>query len=374
VKCAVIGTVGVPGRYGGFETLAENLTHYHADHSQSDAELGELTVYCSAPSYPERLARYRNANLRYSRFKANGMQSVIYDSITALDAARRGHQVLLVLGVSGAVVLPMIRLIAPRCQIVTNIDGIEWKREKWQGLAKRFLRWSEKLAVHWSHVVVADNRAIAEHVHHSYGVKAEIIAYGGDHAVAPVSTVHDADLLSRVPASYAIGLCRIEPENNVAMILEAFAGIDASLVFVGNWENSNFGRGLKDRYSKQPNIHLLDSVYNPATLQVLRQHANVYIHGHSAGGTNPSLVEMMHFGIPVYAFDCTFNRHTTNNLATYFSSAEELAQNVTSPTDATKNGDQMREIAQAEYTWDIICRRYFELMTFNNNSQKGEIR
>jgi len=374
VKCAMIGTVGVPGRYGGFETLAENLAHYHADHSEPGTELGELTIYCSAPSYPEHPARYHNANLRYSRFKANGMQSIIYDSITALDAVRRGHQVLLVLGVSGAIVLPVIRLIAPRCQIVTNIDGIEWKREKWQGLAKRFLRWSEKLAVRWSHVVVADNHAIAEHVHDSYGAEAEIIAYGGDHAVAPVSSSYDADLLSRVPASYTLGLCRIEPENNVAMILDAFAGTDASLVFVGNWDNSDFGRELKDRHGKQPNIHLLDPVYNPATLQALRQKANVYVHGHSAGGTNPSLVEMMHFGIPVYAFDCAFNRYTTHNLATYFSSADALARHITALTDVTGNGDRMREIAQAEYTWDIICGRYFELLTFNDNNQREEIR
>ena len=137
MKCAIIGTVGVPARYGGFETLAENLVRYHANQHVSS----ELTVYCSGNTYPERAKTYHKADLRYSRFNANGPQSVIYDIATVLDAVRRSHDVLLVLGVSGAIILPLIKLFS-RKRIVINVDGIEWQREKWQGIAKHFLRWS----------------------------------------------------------------------------------------------------------------------------------------------------------------------------------------------------------------------------------------
>ncbi|MBB5723918.1 glycosyltransferase involved in cell wall biosynthesis [Loktanella ponticola] len=362
MKRAIIGTVGVPGRYGGFETLAENLVHYHT----ARIDKGELTVYCSAGAYPARPAKFSGATLRYSRLRANGLQSVLYDIVTALDAVRRGDDVLLVLGVSGAVVLPLIRLIAPRRRIVTNIDGIEWKREKWQGIAKRFLRWSEKLAVRWSHVVVADNHAIAEYVRDSYGTEVETIAYGGDHAVAEAIGTPDAALLADLPAAYTLALCRIEPENNVAMILEAFADTEEPLVFVGNWSNSHFGRDLKQRYCSYANITLLDPVYDPATLQAIRAGARAYAHGHSAGGTNPSLVEMMHFGVPVHAFDCSFNRHTTENEANYFSTAQKLAQLAGQPLP--KQGMKMLEIAKRNYTWQIVCKRYFELMDANTRS------
>lgn len=362
MKRAIIGTVGVPGRYGGFETLAENLVHYHS--AQTDT--GELAVYCSAAAYPERPAKFAGATLRYSRLRANGIQSVPYDIVTAIDAVRRGDDVLLVLGVSGAIVLPLIRLVAPRRRIVTNIDGIEWKRAKWQGMAKRFLRWSEKLAVRWSHVVVADNQAIADYVGDTYNIEVETIAYGGDHAVAEAGGTLDAGLLADLPAAYTLALCRIEPENNVAMILEAFANLQEPLVFVGNWDNSPFGRDLKQRYFSYANITLLDPVYDPATLQAIRARAQAYAHGHSAGGTNPSLVEMMHFGIPVHAFDCSFNRHTTQNEANYFSTAQKLSQLVGQPLP--ERGMKMREIAQRNYTWQIICKRYFDLMDANTGS------
>ena len=360
MKRAIIGTVGVPARYGGFETLAENLVQYHANQDVS----GGLTVYCSADTYPERAKTYGKADLRYSRFNANGTQSVIYDIVTALDAVRRGHDVLLVLGVSGAIILPLIKLFS-RKRIVTNVDGIEWRREKWQGIAKHFLRWSEKLAVRHSDVVIADNRAIAEYLQDSYGITAEVIAYGGDHAIAPQSGASDETLLASLPAQYALSLCRIEPENNVEMILSAMADSPLPLVFVGNWNNSAFGREMKRRFGDTKKIHLVDPVYHPATLLALRQRASIYAHGHSAGGTNPSLVEMMHFGIPILAYDCNFNRHTTEDQAAYFKSANDLAQLMASDPAQTlqDQGSRMLEIARREYTWDIICKRYFDLVS-----------
>lgn len=354
---AILGTVGVPGTYGGFETLAENLVTFHESTARQDA----LTVYCSGKAYADQPAHFKTAHLVYLPLQANGAQSIPYD-IWSLFHARRNDTILL-LGVSGALVLPLIRLIS-RARIITNIDGIEWRREKWKGLAKWILRASEWAAVRFSHEVVADNRAIAEYVDQSYGAPCHVIAYGGDNALAAAA---DRSAVSALPERYALALCRIEPENNIAMILEAWAGLtapsDLPLVFVGNWSKSDYGRDLRQKYSAHPQIHLLDPVYEPTALRAIRDRAVLYVHGHSAGGTNPSLVEMMHFAIPVLAHGCNFNRYTTEERARYFMSANELADAARglSSQSAEEIGDAMQEIAKRRYTWDAIGKAYFDL-------------
>lgn len=354
---AIIGTVGVPARYGGFETLVENLVRFHA----CDTRRMALSVYCSSKSYRARPSTFKQADLRYIGLDANGPQSIPYDILSLFDAARRRDDVILLLGVSGALALPLVRVLS-RCKVITNIDGIEWKREKWTGLARLILRWSERAAVLWSHEVIADNAAIAEHVQEAYGQSCHVIAYGGDHAQAadPVPVPGMG-----LPQDYALALCRIEPENNVGMILEAFSRMpERPLVFVGNWDKSDYGRTLRARYGDKPNLHLLDQIYDPGHLRWVRDGAATYVHGHSAGGTNPSLVEMMHFGIPVFAHGCAFNRHTTENRAIYFESADGLVSAVESLENeqARDTAAAMREIAARRYTWEVVGRAYFNLL------------
>ena len=356
MKIAILGTVGVPGRYGGFETLAENLARYHNSTGQHAA----LTVWCSAKDNAEHPVRFESADLRYVGLRANGVQSIPYDAISLWQAVRSGHDRILLLGVSGALALPLIRLIS-RARIIANIDGIEWKREKWQPLARMVLRASEWAAVRFSHEVVADNQAIADHVRDAYNSSCHVIAYGGDHALHEAG---DATVPEGLPDRYALALCRIEPENNVHVILEALDELGMPLVFVGNWDNSDYGRDLKARYSESYNLFLLDPVYDPGALYAVRARTSVYLHGHSAGGTNPSLVEMMHYGVPVLAHGCAFNRYSTEDRARYFESAAELAEQLRDLNleDANQIGTDMREIAQRKYTWDQIGKAYFELL------------
>lgn len=356
-KVAIIGTVGVPANYGGFETLVENLVKYHDASSRSEV----LTVYCSSITYPEKKATYHSARLKYIPLNANGVQSIPYDIFSLFSAVWNRSDVILLLGVSGAVVLPLIRVISS-ARIITNIDGIEWRRQKWRGLAKWFLRLSEKIAVHFSHDVIADNAAIADYVRTTYCVESHVIAYGGDHVV-------DAELVSvdeyELPHRYAFSVCRIEPENNIHMIVEAFSRLPAQpLVIVGNWGNSDYGRSIRDRFEKFTHIFLLDPIYDLGKLRTLRSKAFIYLHGHSAGGTNPSLVEAMHFGLPILAFDCSFNRSTTENKAIYFSSADQLASLVTliEAKSAKQVGQAMLFIAGKRYTWSIIAQQYFSLI------------
>ena len=156
------------------------------------------------------------------------------------------------------------------------------------------------------------------------------------------------------------------------MILEAYARARAPLVFVGNWENSSYGRRLRQAYGDRPWISLLDPVYDPALLQRIRRRASVYVHGHFAGGTNPSLVEMMHFDVPVLAFDCTYNRYTTEDEASYFADADALA--VLAAEDACwARGAVLGAIARRRYTWSRIGACYYDLLRALREQEPGRL-
>ncbi len=356
MKICIVGCAGLPASYGGFETLAENLVLYCERHELAI----DLSVFCSGRLSAGVVREFHGAQLMYVPLPANGVASIAYDAWSLLCAIRNRADVVLVLGVSGAVTLPLVRLLT-RIRVVTNIDGIEWRRAKWGKLARNFLRASEWLAVRCSHVVVADNHAVADHVAKQYGAPCTVIAYGGEHSVEVVGRPFPLVL----PDIYALALCRIEPENNVEMILEAFSRNAAlALVFVGNWNASKFGREMRGRYQRHAHLVLADPEYDLGALKTLRQGATVYVHGHSAGGTNPSLVEMMHFGVPVIAFDCAFNRNTTQDQATYFNSVEALlaALNALPALLASDSGAHMRNLARKLYTWTQVGAQYFRVL------------
>ncbi|MBQ0768891.1 MAG: DUF1972 domain-containing protein, partial [Bizionia sp.] len=315
-QIAVIGTVGLPAKYGGFETLVEYIT------KELNTQF-DFTVYCSAKKYPEQLDTYNNCKLKYVNLDANGMQSIPYD-IKSIVHALKYADVLLILGVSGCVILPFIKIFSKK-KIIVNIDGLEWKRQKWNRLAKFFLKFSEKCAVNHADAIIADNKVIQDYVLEEYSKKAYLIAYGGDHCIPePISTSTNIKF-PFLGQNYAFKVCRIEPENNIEMILEAFSEqYNLPLVLVGNWENSDFGRLMKEKYSAFKNLHLLDPIYNQSILNQLRSNCMLYVHGHSAGGTNPSLVEAMSLELPIVSFGIQYNRETTKNEALYFNSAKEL--------------------------------------------------
>ncbi|MDX8383925.1 MAG: glycosyltransferase, partial [Ghiorsea sp.] len=186
-----------------------------------------------------------------------------------------------------------------------------------------------------------------------------VIAYGGDHALA----IEAVDVTEySLPEKYAFSVCRIEPENNVHMIVAAFAGQDdVPLVIVGNWNNSDYGKELREQYAAVEHIQLLDPIYDLGKLKTLRQNAFIYMHGHSAGGTNPSLVEAMHFGHPILAFDCSFNRSTTEGRALFFDSSDSLLSMINDASFEESSLDVL-EVAKRRYTWEVVARQYFELL------------
>ncbi|CTY75209.1 TPA: glycosyltransferase family 1 protein [Escherichia coli] len=348
-KIAIIGTVGIPASYGGFETLVENLTRYNSSGV-------EYNVFCSSFHYKSPQKKHNGARLIYIPLKANGWQSIAYDIISLAYSIFLKPDVILILGVSGCSFLPFFKLLT-RAKFITNIDGLEWRRDKWNSKVKRFLKFSEKIAVQYSDVVITDNEAISEYVFNEYNKDSRVIAYGGDHAWL---NTEDVFTTRNYKSDYYLSVCRIEPENNVELILKTFSKLKYKIKFIGNWNGSEFGKKLRLHYSNYPNIEMIDPIYDLQQLFHLRNNCMGYIHGHSAGGTNPSLVEAMHFSKPIFAYDCKFNRYTTENEACYFSNESDLAEKIIMHCELSLgvSGTKMKEIANQKYTWRRIAEMY----------------
>jgi len=352
---AIIGTNGLPGRYGGWDQLLNHLTI-------NLREKYSFIVYTSSYDAVKGLKEYNGAKLKIVPLKANGMQSVFYDAISLFHAAIY-YDVLLVLGTSGCIFLPFIRLFKKK--IILNPDGQEWLRGKWSKPVKMFLAISEKFAIKFSDIIIADNRKIQEYITETYNKESVLIEYGGDNASYVPMSQDSMNKYSIEPNNYAFKVCRIEPENNIGLILETFKEIKTKLVLVGNWDFSKYGRNLRLKYSKYQNLKLLDPIYEQNYLDELRSNCGVYIHGHSVGGTNPSLVEAMYLGLFCVVFNVKYNVETTENSAVYFNTVSELRDVIqrfeTNKIDISSYRAKMKEIANRRYIWAEIVSKYAKL-------------
>jgi glycosyltransferase involved in cell wall biosynthesis len=355
-RVAIIGTTGLPARYGGFETLAENLVNKLSNQF-------DFTVYCSTRYYwdpANRPREYKGAKLHYLPLNANGYQSIPYDILSVLHAVGK-NDVLLLLGVSGALMLPFIRMFTKK-PVLVNIDGLEWKRPKWNFLAKKVLVLSEWMSVSFADELITDNKVIYDYVAHDYERKDHrLITYGGDHVrKLPLTN----DLIREYPflaSPYAFHVSRIEPENNIHLILQAFSrSPQHQLVMVGLWSHGKYGQEMKSRFSRFENIHLLDPIYDQEKLNRIRTNASLYVHGHSAGGTNPGLVEAMTLGLPVFCYDVSYNRETTFNKAAYFQTAQDLMALLDEQSNMNLKAmaQELEVLARTHYTWDQIAMQY----------------
>lgn len=345
-RIAIVGIVGLPAKYGGFETLAHNLV-------KQLKEKYSFTIYCSAYAYKKKPLRWEGASLKYLPLKANGIQSIPYDMLSIMLASRNADIVLL-LGVSGALIFPFLNK-RKRRKIIVNIDGIEWRRSKWSKGAKRILKFLESLAVKYADVIVSDNEEIMKYVQKRYNIKSVLIEYGADHIISIDKSIKER---------YAFTVCRIEPENNIHLILEAFTCVGMQLKVVGNWHQSIYGEKLFKKYSSYENIELLSPIYDQQKLDLLRANCRLYIHGHSAGGTNPSLVEAMYLGLPVISFDVSYNIATTENKAIFFKNKEGLINILKNVSDEELDlvAKELKGIAIRRYQWKNISDKYSSII------------
>lgn len=357
-RISIVGSVGIPACYGGFETFVENFVEKMHD-------AAEITVFCSGKTYAEQPRTYKGARLKYVNLRANGSQSVLYDGVSLMRAAFTSDACL-VLGVSGAVFFPLFRVISG-AKLVCNIDGTEWKRQKWSRAAKAFLRFSEYLAVKLAHVVIADSRIIRDYVRTEYHRPSTFIPYGGDHVRVRDFGDELFEEFGIERGKYYLNIARIEPENNSGVMLEAFARIpDQTFVIFGDWQGSAYARDLWERYHALPNIRMLGTMFDrQQEKNCIRANCRAYIHGHSVGGTSPALVEALTLGRIPICFDVSYNRSTCDGLGFYFTSVDDLVATVVAfdqcPDVETIRSD-IRALCEARYLWSDVCASYLEVL------------
>ena len=213
-KVAIVGIVGLPAKYGGFETLVENLTE------QLHREF-EVTVYCQNTIKKDQLKKYNGVTLEYLPFKANGLQSIIYD-ITAITKSWFKFDAILILGTPGSIILPFLKLFR-KTKTVINFGGLEWKRDKWNKLVLKYLKLTESIAIKHATTIIADNQYFCDYIKDNYNKESYLIEYGGDHVIKQISNHNDlAKKYPFVTSPYHISVSRAQPDNNLHLLLDVY--------------------------------------------------------------------------------------------------------------------------------------------------------
>lgn len=358
MKIAIVGTRGIPNNYGGFEALAEYLAKYLSNKL-------DLTIFCSSKDLKTNNKFFENAKLIYIPISSHGVKGIIYDTISLIKAIKNYDKILL-LGFGGGFILPFLKRY--KHKIIVNIGGLDWTRSKWSRLTRKIIKISEKNLMKNAETIVADNIGIQKYIFDEYKRKSIFIAYGGDQAKKKLPNQQLKNKYSFLSKPYAFCVTRIQPDNNIEMILNAFVYQEIlPLVMVGTWNNSSYGLHIRRKYERFRNLILLDAIYDIEILDILRSNCKIYIHGHSAGGTNPSLVEAMNLGLPIIAYSSGYNEYTTENKAIYFNNEKELANIIVnlSNYDLLKIGTDLMNIAKRKYTWEQISEQYKNLFLEN---------
>ena len=349
----IVGTNGLPVRYGGWDMLLHNLT-------LTLSKEYNIIVYTSSFEALKGIHSHNGASIKLIPLKANGFQSIIYDFVSMLHASFNRADYILVLGVSGGIFFPIFRLF--KSKIILNPDGAEWKRTKFNRFVKMFLKLSEKIAVKFSDKVITDNKIMSKDILHSYDVHSSVIEYSGDHVRKIPLTEVTASSYKIKSNNYAFKVCRIVPENNIEMILEAFSKTQFKLLLIGNWNNSQFGIDIRQKYNNNNNLLLLDPIYDQEKLDELRSNCRIYVHGHSVGGTNPSLVEAMHLALPCLIYGVNYNIETTESSAEYFLSEKDILSGLSKLWNneeyINSMGNSLLQIAEKRYLWSSIILKY----------------
>jgi glycosyltransferase involved in cell wall biosynthesis len=356
----MMGTRGVPALYGGFETAVEEIG------SRLAARGHRVTVYCRNPG--QRMSRYRGMRLVNAPAVRHRIAETLSHSTasTAHAIIRDRPDAVILMNAANAPLLQPLR--AARIPTAIHLDGLESRREKWRGAGARYFSWAEQASVRWGQEVIADAQAIADHVQERYGRSCVVIPYG-----AAVITPGSSRLagVPVEPGAYHLVVARLEPENHV---LDAVHGYRASsetrdLLVVGS---APYSQWYVDRVRAagdgDPRIRFLGGVYDQDLLDELYGNARTYVHGHSVGGTNPSLLRAMGAGAPVLAYDVEFNREVTDGAALFWRESADLAGLL----DRVARGDLDDDLAAFSrlgqervgrvYQWDTVTDQYEDLL------------
>ncbi|RYY95557.1 MAG: glycosyltransferase family 1 protein [Chitinophagaceae bacterium] len=357
MRIAIIGTRGIPNRYGGFEQISEYLSVGLA------ARGHEVSVYCSH-RHPYKQREWKGIELIHCYDPEHLLHTAgqfIYDLNCIRHARRARFDVLLFMGYTSSSVWHF--LFPRRSVIISNMDGLEWMRSKYSAPVQRFLKWAEGLAVRHSDEHIADSEVIKELLDGEYGINCRYIPYGAELPGPPDGRALETYGLQ--PGNYFMLMARMEPENHIETILDGFVKSDIArkMIVVGNTANG-YGSMLRRKFARQENIFFPGPVFDQSVVHSLRAEAALYFHGHSVGGTNPSLLEAMASGALIAAHDNPFNRSILGPDGFYFSDAQEVADLMDSIA-RHEHGQRIRnnriKIAR-QFNWERIVSAYNDLI------------
>lgn len=360
LRIAMIGTRGVPAAYGGFETAVEEIGSRLAERGH------HVTVYCRTARGADRPASHRGMHLVHlpaARSKFAETLSHTGLSVAHLSGGRRPHAAF-VFNAANAPFLPWLR--AMRIPVALHVDGLEWKRAKWGGAGKHYYRWAESFSVRWADALIADASGIADYYATRFGVGTELLTYGAKLIDRP--RVGRLGGLRLIPNRYHLVVARFEPENNVELIVDGYrkSGARFPLVVVGSSPySSHYTQLVTTTAAGDPRVRFLGGVWDQELLDQLYTNALTYLHGHSVGGTNPSLLRAMGAATSVLAYDGPFNREVLGPDGGYFASADALAplldQAEADPQVHYRTGQQLQDRARRTYDWGAVALGYERL-------------
>jgi glycosyltransferase involved in cell wall biosynthesis len=377
---AIIGSRGIPNNYGGFEGFTETLSENLVKNGY------KVYVSCEHPGEKNCTKTLNGVNLFYfpikhPKYSIMGMiYEVLYDVYSLFKASIMADQIYM-LGYSASLFFFIPKLFGKKLYL--NPDGFEWKRAKFNSSLKFLLKISEKMGSFWADKIIADSKGIKEYYDKKYNIESNYIAYGASE-IPPVKwdneklpdelkhgTISDSD--------YWLLVARLEPENNIHTIIEGYIKSDTkkSLIVVGNYDSPQYLEYINniiDKYGGDKKIVFTGGIYDQDTLNMLRQNCFAYLHGHSVGGTNPSLLEAMVMKNVVLAHDNQFNREVCEDSALYFMDPDELKVRINMVENYTDNYLELKSRAffrvKNEYSWDKIFALYNVL--FSTNIKKGK--
>lgn len=357
MKIAILGTRGIPNSYGGFEQFAEYLSLGLIDAGH------EVTVY-NSHNHSYQGESWNGVNIIHCydpEYMIGTAGQFIYDLNCIVDCRKKQFDVILQLGYTSSSVWLKRFLNKKKFVVTTNMDGHEWKRSKYSPAVKKFLRYAEKLAVQNSSHLIADSVTIKTYLKSKYNKHAVFIPYGANIFNTP--NQHILTGYGVKAYNYDALIARLEPDNSIEVILDgvALSACNRPFLVIGNSE-AKYGHYLKSKYNKHQNIRFLNGIYDINVLNNIRYFSNLYFHGHTVGGTNPSLLEAMASSALICAHDNIHNASVLADNAYYFSNADQVQQlmdsvDVNDSVNQHKIANNIKKI-RCTYTWEMIIDQY----------------
>jgi glycosyltransferase involved in cell wall biosynthesis len=355
MKLAIIGDRGIPARYSGFSTLVEELaSRLVHDHD------AEVTVYCRNHYYEDRDPEWHGVHRVFLPAPGGkSFESLIHSTLSIAHAMFQRYDAILVLDPGNAPLCLPLRL--RRWPVLLHTDGLGWQRRKWSKLQQRYYKWSEWVSVRIADALITDARAMQRYYRDEYGATSVFIPYSGVVGAPPVDDGLRQFGLER--GGYYLTVARLEPENNVDLIIREYLASPARrpLVVVGG---SRYGTAYAQSILDEPDprVRCVGAIYDSPVLNGLYRDCYCYVHGHEVGGTNPSLLRAMGAGTQVLAFDVDFNREVAGPTARFWSGPTAipalLAEAEADPAATAGAGAAARRRAADQYRWDTVTDGY----------------